>query len=81
MITPNGRSKALLDKVYDHLDSIDVTKLSMGELQDFLVVVQKGQFLETIGQPSPWFNGFGGALSRPAASANEIPGNGGGNKE
>ncbi len=45
-----SRSKELLNKVYDHLDSIDVTKLSMSELADFLEVVQKGQFLETIGK-------------------------------
>lgn len=50
MNTENSRSKKLLDKVYDHLDTIDVTALSMNELKDFLEVVQKGQFLETYGQ-------------------------------
>lgn len=46
----NNRSRDLLNKVYDHLDTIDVTKLSMDEIKDFLEVVQKGQFLETYGQ-------------------------------
>lgn len=54
----NSRSTALLNKVYDHLDSVDVSKLSMRELTDFLEVVQKGQFLETFGQTSAL--GFGG---------------------
>lgn len=53
----NERSKKLLDKVYAHLDNIDVSKLSMREMMDFLEVVQKGQFLETLG-PVPSF-GFG----------------------
>lgn len=69
-----SRSKALLDKVYDHLESIDVTKLSMRELQDFLEVVQKGQFLETIGQPSPWFNGYCAAPATAAASTAKTDG-------
>lgn len=56
----SNRSKELLDKVYDHLNTIDVTKLSMRELQDFLEVVQKGQFLESLGKvPSYPFGGFG----------------------
>lgn len=46
----NSRSKELLNKVYDHLNSIDVSTLSMNELKDFLEVVQKGQFLESLGQ-------------------------------
>lgn len=55
------RSMQLLDKVYDHLDSIDVSKLSMDEMKDFLEVVQKGRFLETTGQGFPYgFGGFGG---------------------
>ena len=58
MNTQHGRSIELLNKVYDHLDSIDVSKLSMSELKDFLEVVQKGQFLETCGQSLK--NGFGG---------------------
>ena len=53
-----SRSKQLLDKVYEHLESIDVTKLSMNELKDFLEVVQKGQFLESYGNmyatPNPY---------------------------
>lgn len=58
----NSKSKQLLDKVYEHLDSIDVTKLSMSELEDFLGVVQRGQFLESFGQTSAGFGGFGCAL-------------------
>lgn len=57
----NSKSKKLLDKVYEHLDSIDVSKLSMRELEDFLGVVQKGRFLEVTGQ-APAFGNFGGAL-------------------
>lgn len=53
-----NRSKDLLNKVYDHLNTIDVTKLSMDELKDFLEVVQKGQFLESYGQG--FQNAFGG---------------------
>lgn len=52
MSTKTSKSKELLNKVYDHLDTVDVTKLSMRELEDFLGVVQKGQFLETFGQTS-----------------------------
>lgn len=52
------RTTALMNKVFDHLDSIDVSKLSTIELKDFLEVVQKGQFLESYGQ-MPGF-GFGG---------------------
>lgn len=62
MITKISRSDELLKKVYDHLNTIDVTKLSFAELKDFLGVVQQGRFLETFGQTaSPIFNGFGGA--------------------
>lgn len=43
------RAFELLSKVYDELDKIDVSKLSMKEMQDFLEVVQKGQFLEAFG--------------------------------
>lgn len=51
MISCNtSRSKQLLNKVYDHLDSIDVSKLSMNDLKDFLGVVQQGQFMESFGQ-------------------------------
>lgn len=50
MNTQNSRSQELLNKVYDHLDSVDVSKLSMRELTDFLEVVQKGRFLESLGQ-------------------------------
>lgn len=49
MNTQNSRSKKLLDKVFDHLDSIDVSKLTMSEMKDFLEVVQKCQFQESIG--------------------------------
>lgn len=53
------KSEQLLDKVYAHLETIDVSKLSWDELKDFLEVVQKGQFLESYGQMSfnPWGNG------------------------
>lgn len=51
------KSQELLDKVYAYLDTIDVTKLSMSELKDFLGVVQQGQFLETT-RKMPSF-GFG----------------------
>lgn len=55
------RTTALLKKVFDHLDSIDVRKLSTSELKDFLEVVQKGQFLEAYGQmPALGFGGFTG---------------------
>lgn len=61
MNTPNSRSKELLNKVYDHLEKIDVSTLSMRELQDFLEVVQKGQFLETYGTTGSFgFGGFSG---------------------
>ena len=53
-------SKELLNKVYNHLDTLDVTTMSMDELKDFLEVVQKGQFLESFGQASAFpYGGFG----------------------
>lgn len=58
-----SKSQKLLDKVYAHLDSIDVTKLSMDELKDFLEVVQKGQFLESYGKIPSY--GFGYGLNAP----------------
>jgi len=69
----HSRSKELLEKVYDHLDSIDVSKLSMNELKDFLEVVQKGQFLESFGQmPSYGFGGFPAFNSpKPAGTGND----------
>lgn len=75
-----NRSMKLLNKVYDHLDSIDVSKLSIRDLQDFLEVVQNGRFLESIGQMPQYglgVGGFGGALTKPpvgADSGNEKPG-------
>lgn len=78
-----SRSEKLLNKVYDHLEKIDVSGLSMRELQDFLEVVQKGRFLETLGQPSPYsypgFGGFaGGAFTKPPVSGgDEKPGDNG----
>lgn len=65
MSTEITRSKELLNKVYDHLDTIDVSKLSMREMEDFLGVVQKGQFLEGFGQiPQYGYGGlFGGAFN------------------
>lgn len=60
------RSKRLLNKVYDHLDTIDVSKLSMSEMKDFLEVVQKGQFLETFGQvPQYGLGMFGSSFNSP----------------
>lgn len=64
MNSENSRSKKLLDKVYNQLDSIDLTKLSMREMSDFLEVVQKGRFLESIGQMPQY--GFGGLCSYPS---------------
>lgn len=79
MNNQDNRSMKLLNKVYDHLDSIDVSKLSMRDLQDFLEVVQKGRFLESIGQSTSFgLGGFGGAFTKPPVSAdngNEKPGN------
>lgn len=73
----NSRSKELLDKVYNHLNSIDLEKLSMSELKDFLEVVQKGQFLESFGKVPPYGCGFGGmsaatfnSLGRPSETKN-----------
>lgn len=65
MTNKTSRSNQLLDKVYDHLDTIDVSTLSMNELKDFLEVVQKGQFLESYGtmqgylSPNPCAIGYG----------------------
>lgn len=61
MSTDTSRSTKLLDKIYDHLESIDVSNLSMDELKDFLEVVQKGKFLESYGTiaPNPYGYGFG----------------------
>lgn len=74
-----SRSKALLDKVWDHLDKVDVSTLSFRDMQDFLEVVQKGRFLETIGQtPNFGFGGFGGALTRPPETSTD---NGGDEKK
>lgn len=67
MSTENSRSKQLLDKVYDHLATIDVTKLSMRELEDFLGVVQKGRFLETFGQAGALTNFCCAPYNGPAA--------------
>lgn len=65
MNTQNSRSTELLNKVYDHLDTVDVSKLSFSEMSDFLEVVQKGRFLETAGQmPFLGFGGFGNAAPR-----------------
>lgn len=67
-------SKDLLDKVYTHLDTLDVTAMSMSELKDFLEVVQKGQFLESFNQASAFpyggmgcmpFNGFSQPVMGP----------------
>lgn len=79
MNTQNSRSKQLLDKVYDHLNTIDVSKLSMRELEDFLGVVQKGQFLENYGNVSfPLFSGIGGFKPQESAGKETT---GEGNKE
>ncbi len=59
----NPRSKEILNNVFDHLNAIDVSKLSMNELKDFLEVVQKCQFLESFGKmPTLGFGGWGGCL-------------------
>ena len=69
MNTQNSRSKMLLNKVYDHLDGIDVSTLSYSELKDFVEVVQKCQFLEASGQiPSFGFGKFGGCATPPVTS-------------
>lgn len=69
------RSKQLLNKVYDRLEAIDVSTLSMRELEDFLGVVQKGQFLETYGQtcdlgPGLFGSGFNGPAKPTEINAN-----------
>lgn len=63
MNTENSRSGELLEKVYNQLDSIDLEKLSMSEMKDFLEVVQKGQFLESFGQMPQY--GLGGLCAAP----------------
>lgn len=73
--TNTPRSHALLNKMYDHLDTIDVSNLSMSEMKDFLEVVRAGQFLESYGQmPSMGFGGFGGfgSTSKPYSADVEI---------
>lgn len=64
MNTQNSRSTELLNKVYDELEKVDLSKLSMREMTDFLEVVQKGRFLETTGQMPPF--GFGGMFPTPS---------------
>lgn len=55
----NSRAQELLNKVYEHLDSIDVSKLSFSELRDFMGVVQQCQFQENYGKmQSPLLSGF-----------------------
>lgn len=68
----NNRSMELLNKVYDQLDSIDVSKLSMREMADFLEVVQKGQFLEVTGQTPSFGFGFGSACRPTNAEAEKL---------
>lgn len=66
-----SRSEALLNKVYDRLDAIDASKLSMRELEDFLGVVQKGRFLETVGQiPAFGFGGWPNGSTNPTDAGN-----------
>lgn len=66
----NSRSKKLLGKVFDYLDTIDVSKLSMSDMKDFLEVVQKGQFLESFGSTSALgFGGFGSGFNALAKHA------------
>lgn len=72
MMNENSRSKKLLDKVYDHLESIDVTKLSWDELKDYLEVVQKGRFLESLGAISPLSpNPYGFGFNQPVCGARD----------
>lgn len=54
-------SKELLEKVYNHLDSVDLNKLSMRDMEDFVGVVQKCQFLEYSLQSSGGLGGLFGS--------------------
>lgn len=82
MNTQNSKSMELLKKVYDHLDSIDVSKLSMRELGDFLEVVQKGRFLESYGQmpgifgPGLFTSGFNSGNENDSGPKRKIVGPG-----
>lgn len=75
------RSTALLNKVFDYLDSIDVSALSWSERKDFLEVVQKCQFQESYGQiPSGFsglcaapFNGTGKSVETNAGPVDATP--------
>lgn len=49
------RSSALLEKVFDRLEKVDLEKLDMREIKDFLEVVQQGQFLESAGKAPTHF--------------------------
>lgn len=60
------RSKALLDKVFNRLDAVDVSALSTPDLKDFLEVVQKCQFLEGFGRMPAFGYGFNSICSAPA---------------
>lgn len=74
LVNENSRSKKLLDKVYNYLESIDVTKLSMNELKDYLEVVQKGRFLEVTGASSFLSsNPYGFGFNQPVCGADPSP--------
>lgn len=69
--TQKSRSNELLNKVYDHLDRIDIATLSLREMTDFLEVVQKGRFLESLGQmPGYGFTNFCAAPFNGPGKAN-----------
>lgn len=66
MKTKTTKAQKLLNKVYNHLEGIDITNMSMRDLQEFVEVLQKAHFLESAGQNSPYnFGGFGGLGSLP----------------
>lgn len=60
------RSKALLDKVFDRLDAVDVNALPTTDLKDFLEVVQKCQFLEGFGKMPALGYGFNSFCAAPS---------------
>lgn len=48
MNTTKTKADELVDKVYKRLDTVNLYGLSLKELEDFLGVVQRLQFLESI---------------------------------
>lgn len=76
----HSRSRELLEKVYDHLDGIDLGALSMSEIKDFLGVVQQGQFLESLGKMPTYALGGFNAPSVSNAGNGDTGDFGGGNE-